>query len=144
MPEKRTALQYRTGQLYNNKLGKRYGYTTTDKCPLCGEPDGGHHIASGCKALKGAYIERHHKAGRIILKAALKGERAAEIAYANVGSKEQCNKSGIPMTDSRHQIRIPPRMSRPDIMLVHKNKENKQQTISITLAEIKFCRDSDT
>jgi hypothetical protein len=144
MPERRITLQYRTGQLYNNKLGKRYGYTPTDKCPLCGEPDGGHHIASGCKALKGAYMERHHKAGRIILKAILKGEKAAEVAYADVGSKEHCSKEGIPMTDSRHNIRIPNRMSRPDIILAHKSKENNSQTTSIILAEIKFCRDTDT
>lgn len=46
---KQTTLQYRFGQLPNNKLLYRYGISKTELCPLCHtHQDGGHHIASEC------------------------------------------------------------------------------------------------
>jgi ribonuclease HI len=141
--ERRTALQYRCGQLYNNKLGMRWGHVTTDNCPLCGRPDGGHHIASGCPKLQNMYTERHHKAGRIILKAILKGEKAAEAAYADVGSAANLAKDEVPDIDNRHNLRLPPTSSRPDIILVSTTQRQQRHISSITLVEIKYCRDSD-
>jgi ribonuclease HI len=141
--EKRNAIQYRCGQLYNNKLAMRWKHTTTDKCPLCGEPDGGHHIASGCKKLKDMYIDRHHRTGRTILKAILKGERAAEIAYADVGSKEHQERENIPAIDKRHKLRLPSKSTRPDIILTSNTPHDKDRIHQITLVELKYCRDSD-
>jgi len=141
--ERRTALQYRSGQLYNNKLGMRWGHVTTDNCPLCGGPDGGHHIASGCKKLQNMYTERHHKAGRIILKAILKGERAAEVAYADVGSASNLSKDTVPDIDNRHNLRLPQKSTRPDIILASTTQKQLGRISSITLVEIKYCRDSD-
>ena len=141
--EKRTAIQYRCGQLYNNKLGKRWGHTTSDKCPLCGDTDGGHHIASGCKELNKMHIARHHQAGRTILKALLTGERAAEVAYADVGSPDNLNKDGVPTLDPRHTFRLPKSSTRPDIVLVSTTSSTRHKINQITLVEIKYCRDSD-
>jgi len=141
--EKRTAIQYRCGQLYNNKLGKRWGHTNSDKCPLCGDTDGGHHIASGCKKLNKMHIARHHHAGRTILKALLTGERAAEVAYADVGSQDNLSKDGVPTLDPRHNFRLPKTSSRPDIVLVSKKSTTSSKFTQITLVEIKYCRDSD-
>ena len=138
--ERRMAIQYRCGQLYNAKLGKRWGHTTSDRCPLCHDQDGGHHIASGCRKLSALYTTRHHKAGRIILKAILQGTRAAEVAFADVGKEDNLTADGLPPIDPRHNIRLPRHSSRPDILLVSKSR---QRITSITIVELKYCRDSD-
>jgi ribonuclease HI len=83
---KRTTLQYRFGQLPNNKLLYRYGISKTELCPLCHKhQDGGHHIASGCPTFLHKYpmyTKRHHQAGRLILSAIAKGQQAADIQAA--------------------------------------------------------------
>jgi ribonuclease HI len=141
--ERRTALQYRSGQLYNNKLGKRWGHTTTDLCPLCGQADGGHHIASGCKRLYKAYTARHHQAGRIILKAILKGAHQADVAYSDLGAPPKLARDYIPKVDPRHQISLPKKSSKPDIILARKTANQRDPPARITLVEIKYCRDTD-
>lgn len=144
--QKRTAIQYRCGQLYNNKLGMRWGHVTTDKCPLCGDPDGGHHIASGCKQLTNMYIARHNQAGRTILKAILNGERAAEVSYTDVGSADNIAKDNVPTggtKDRRHNTKLPPHSTRPDIILTTRTSNTRDPVTNITLVEIKYCRDSD-
>ena len=147
--ERRIALQYRMGQLYNNKLGKRWRHTPTDACPLCAQPDGGHHIASGCPRLNKMYTARHHAAGRIILKAILQGERAAEVAYADVGDKEHLKHQGIPVIDKRHKLKLPKKSTRPDIILTSRTRTTQpsgpptNKITHITLVEIKYSRDSD-
>ena len=54
--ESTNVLKLRSGNLYNNKLAHRYGRSTTSMCPLCKQQDGGYHLASGCPALKEAYM----------------------------------------------------------------------------------------
>jgi len=141
--QKRTAIQYRCGQLYNNKLAMRWGHTITDKCPLCGDMDGGHHIASGCKKLTKMYMARHNQAGRTILKAILSGERATEVAYTDIGSDDKLTRDQLPTIDKRRTIKLPPNSTRPDIILTTRKPATKDQFTNITLVEIKFCRDSD-
>jgi hypothetical protein len=80
----RTTVQQQTGDAL--------GHVTTDICPLCGDMDGGQYIASGCKKLKNMYTARHNQAGRTILKAILKGERAAEIELTDLGSTDNLAK----------------------------------------------------
>jgi hypothetical protein len=89
------------------------------------------------------YLARHHQAGRQILKAILKGERAAEAAYADVGAKDQMEKDEVPKIDTRHQFKLPPNSTRPDIVLVTRKPRTKHKFSNITLVELKFCRDSD-
>jgi len=38
--ERKTALNWRFGTLWSNKMAYRYQFSNTSKCPLCGEPDG--------------------------------------------------------------------------------------------------------
>ena len=140
--ERRTAIQYRCGQLYNNKLGQRWGHVLTSNCPLCGNMDGGHHIASGCKKLHKMYTARHHQAGRTILKAILHGERAAEVAYTDVGSTANMDKDRVPAINKRQDIRLSNTSSRPDIIMISRH-HNTDKVQTMTLVEIKFCRDSD-
>ena len=45
--EVRMLLQARSGGLYTQKLACRYGYSDTDTCLLCGQPDGAMHALSG-------------------------------------------------------------------------------------------------
>jgi ribonuclease HI len=75
--ERKNAIKYRYGGLYTAKLAHRYGHTKSDKCPLCGQPDGGHHAASACPALSLPVTARHHKAGRIIMRAIQTGRQGA-------------------------------------------------------------------
>ncbi len=122
----------------------RWGHVTTDKCPLCGDMDGGHQIASGCKKLKNMYTARHNQAGRTILEAILKGERAAEIAYTDVGSADNLAKDKVPTLDRRHNIKLPPHSTRPDVILTNKTSALvHDHYTAITFVEIKYCRDSD-
>jgi hypothetical protein len=86
--QKRIALSYRTGTLMTNKWKHRMDPTHTDKCPLCGLTDGGHHALSGCPIIAqkiGAL--RHNAAGRHIMKAISKGSRGADLIMADVGRK---------------------------------------------------------
>ncbi|KAJ9520723.1 hypothetical protein QJQ45_007595 [Haematococcus lacustris] len=65
----RTALLYRTGGLYNQKLAMRWGKAADDRCPLCGEADSATHLLSGCTRIAALIQERHNGAGRLITKA---------------------------------------------------------------------------
>ncbi|KAJ9516339.1 hypothetical protein QJQ45_001026 [Haematococcus lacustris] len=65
----RTALLYRTGGLYNQKLAMRWGKAADDRCPLCGEADSATHLLSGCTRTAALVQERHNGAGRLITKA---------------------------------------------------------------------------
>ncbi|KAJ9511604.1 hypothetical protein QJQ45_007365 [Haematococcus lacustris] len=65
----RTALLYRTGGLYNQRLAMRWGKTADDRCPLCGEADSATHLLSGCTRTAALVQERHNGAGRLITKA---------------------------------------------------------------------------
>jgi hypothetical protein len=39
--ERTNVIKLLNGNMYTNKLAKRYGHQPTDKCPLCKQPDGG-------------------------------------------------------------------------------------------------------
>jgi hypothetical protein len=66
-----TVLRYRYGLLFNAKLAQRYGLGGDGMCPLCGQQDGGHHIASGCRhpRMQLMYTERHNAVARILIAA---------------------------------------------------------------------------
>eukprot|EP00955_Chlamydomonas_euryale_P074294 362000-Chlamydomonas_euryale.AAC.3 len=68
--ERRTALRWRTGTLFNDKLAARTNRKGSDMCPLCMHPDVGMHIASGCThpTMQKICTERHNKVGRQVLK----------------------------------------------------------------------------
>ncbi|MGQ2964155.1 MAG: ribonuclease H family protein, partial [Agrobacterium sp.] len=85
----RTALLYRTGGLYNQKLAMRWKRATDDRCPLCGEADSATHLLSGCSETLPMVQERHNGAGRLIAKAISKGTLGGYISFADTGSWEK-------------------------------------------------------
>lgn len=83
-------LQYRWGLLPTNKLLHRYKVSNIENCPLCGQPDGGHHALSACPALSGAVTKRHNDAGSLIVQAIHNGDRATELVMSDVGVSRRC------------------------------------------------------
>jgi hypothetical protein len=61
-----TLLKFVYGQLYNNKIAKRYGHAPTDDCPLCGRPDSCTHIIGECKYHKHLAISQHNAACQLV------------------------------------------------------------------------------
>jgi hypothetical protein len=57
-----TLLKFIYGQLYNDKLAKRYGHAHADECPICHNPNVGTHIAGECSYHKALTISRHNAA----------------------------------------------------------------------------------
>ncbi len=61
-----TLLKFMYGQLYNDKLAKRYGHVPTDDCPICHHPNSCTHIAGELVAHKNLSISRHNAACQLI------------------------------------------------------------------------------
>ena len=141
-------LQYRWGLLPTNKLLSRYKLSNSDNCPLCNQPDGGHHALSACPALSGAVTKRHNDAGSLIVQAIHNGNRAAELVMSDVGMSRRCAvmkgkcripKNALPddMPDGmKRRIRL---RCKPDAMMV----KTENNTRHYELIEIKYCRDTD-
>jgi hypothetical protein len=141
-------LQYRWGLLPTNKLLKRYKVTNRDTCPLCGQPDGGHHAISACPSLSGAVTKRHNDAGSLIIQAVHNGTRAAELVMSDVGMSRRCailrGKNRIPLNvlpddmpvGMKRRIR---RHCKPDALMVKTEGNLKRYEF----VEIKYCRDTD-
>ncbi|KAJ9527712.1 hypothetical protein QJQ45_000306 [Haematococcus lacustris] len=151
----RTALLYRTGGLYNQKLAMRWGKTADDRCPLCGEADSATHLLSGCTRTAALVQERHNGAGRLITKAISKGSQGGCITYTDIGShaRGEQNDMDLPNTtlsDTLAAIGLPTAhntTTRPDIIMVStkSNKRNRDKDESnkhVTILEIKYCADS--
>ena len=99
--EHRNVMRYRTGTLFNQKLAKRYGWTTDSSCPLCHEDDSALHILSGCQntIMRNMITERHNVASRLILQALSRGHYGANIFFTDVGSNSRLTEQGIDITD---------------------------------------------
>jgi len=152
------ALKLRSGNLYTQKLAKRYNLSPTSKCPLCNEEDGGYHVASGCSALTDMYIARHHAAGTYILKAIRAGELGATVIQSDIGSKNKHSKEGLPALPRNIPLnKLPERLqdvltqaktsqettSIPDITLLDKVIKRGFEWHRLTLVEIKYCNDTN-
>ncbi|KAJ9533148.1 hypothetical protein QJQ45_018245 [Haematococcus lacustris] len=150
----RTALLYRTGGLYNQKLAMRWKRATDARCPLCGEADSATHLLSGCNETLPLVQERHNGAGRLITKAISKGTLGGYISFADTGSWEKGAKESLDLpSDTLHTtlrtLGLKPddtkHTTRPDILMVlpHKkaSKEGKDTKL-VNIIEIKYCSDS--
>jgi ribonuclease HI len=155
---RRTALATRMGVLWSAKRAKMMGLSQTGACPLCGQHDGGSHIASGCQheTMKRMYTARHNAAGRQLLSCINKGSMGSQIYAADVGREELCLQDGTPHLHFNHvtQDLIPPppgastkerkahttmlNRLRPDILLVERNGARSH----IRLVEFKTCIDT--
>lgn len=150
--ERRYALQYRTGGLYTAKLAYRYGHQPTSACPLCGQPDGGHHAVSACPGVNKAVTKRHNAAGQIIAKAVRQGNLGAHVTMMDVGSKQTAQehdlqterripREALPWTmPERLKHRISKGMV-PDILLYKPAAQGAPAQYWIV--EIKYCRDTN-
>ncbi|KAJ9529435.1 hypothetical protein QJQ45_013693 [Haematococcus lacustris] len=128
----RTALLYRTGGLYNQKLAMRWKRATDDRCPLCGEADSATHLLSGCSETLPLVQERHNGAGRLITKAISKGTLGGYISFADTGSWEKGAKESLDLpSDTLHTtlqtLGLKPEdtkhTTRPDILMVLPHKK---------------------
>ncbi|KAJ9514023.1 hypothetical protein QJQ45_021090, partial [Haematococcus lacustris] len=137
----RTALLYRTGGLYNQKLAMRWGKAADDRCPLCGEADSATHLLSGCSRTAGLVQERHNGAGRLIMKAISKGAQGGCIKFADIGSHERGETEGIDLPsatlrkaleDLSLSARDTNMTTRPDIIMINNTKKRKQGSNELT------------
>ncbi|KAJ9524897.1 hypothetical protein QJQ45_002964 [Haematococcus lacustris] len=128
----RTALLYRTGGLYNQKLALRWKRATDDRCPLCGEADSATHLLSGCSETLPLVQERHNGAGRLIVKAISKGTLGGYISFSDTGSWEKGAKESLDLpSDTLHTtlqtLGLKPEdtkhTTRPDILVVLPHKK---------------------
>ncbi|KAJ9510231.1 hypothetical protein QJQ45_015712 [Haematococcus lacustris] len=154
IPAQRTALLYRTGGLYNQKLAMRWKQATDDRCPLCGEADSATHLLSGCSETLPLVQERHNGAGRLIAKAISKGTLGGCIRFADTGSWEKGARENLDLpNDTLHTtlraLGMKPtatkNTTRPDIIMVapqRKTGKRGKATKRITIIEIKYCADS--
>jgi ribonuclease HI len=154
--ERKSALNWRFGTLWSNKIAFRCGMSKSAMCPLCGLPDSGGHITGGCShpEMSKMYTERHHHTGRILLRAIAKGSMGGGLVMADVGSAEKCEQAGAPVL---HLNRVPlellpaladgedlptgeKRKLQPDAMIVQQSPK-KEDTV-IYIIEFKYCRDT--
>ena len=108
---RRSALNFRYGQLYNKKLAfmrkQAYmpgeGVARDSRCPLCRQADSGGHILGGClhRDMKKQYIARHDKAMRAVVQAFTKGRLGSYYLIADVGHLEGLKQLGV------HSKRVP-------------------------------------
>ncbi|KAJ9531789.1 hypothetical protein QJQ45_021938 [Haematococcus lacustris] len=150
----RTALLYRTGGLYNQKLAMRWKRATDDRCPLCGNADSATHLLSGCSETLPMVQERHNGAGRLITKAISKGTLGGYISFADTGSWEKGAKESLDLpSDTLHTtlltLGLKPEdtkhTTRPDILMVAPHKKaskDGKDTKRVCIIEIKYCSDS--
>ena len=153
---RKLALQYRYGFLPTFKLLKRYKKTTTDTCPLCHGPDGGHHAVSACPSLSKPVTMRHNKAGAAIVEAIYNGSKGHSLLTADVGLQKRQRELGLPSLNLPRRIpadvlpsSIPAalrtqltRHSIPDALLCHLSKDQTHRKYIVV--EVKYCRDTRT
>ncbi|KAJ9533254.1 hypothetical protein QJQ45_018376 [Haematococcus lacustris] len=154
IPAQRTALLYRTGGLYNQKLAMRWKRATDDRCPLCGEADSATHLLSGCSETLPMVQERHNGAGRLIAKAISKGTLGGYIRFADTGSWEKGAKEDLDLpNDTLHttlralglKTAATKNTTRPDILMViptMKTGKRGKAIKRVIIIEIKYCSDS--
>ena len=131
----RTILRYRTGTLYNNKLGKRFGYSQNSLCNHCKKEDSAGHILGECPNNKNLAINRHNIAARYILSSITKGHKGNYVAYTDIGKQE--NMEGLEETTNNFPTWILPRdtpedtlITKPDIILIEGMDSAKATTMS--------------
>ena len=169
---RKTALNWRFGTLWSNKMAFRCQQSNTMQCPLCGLTDGGEHISGGCRhaSMERMYTERHNSTGRIVLRAISKGNMGADLVMADLGSAEKCETDGAPVLPLRHvpedmlppQLPVPQQRSgeaaaaaqqeaseaggkkklQPDAMIVQNSESGEKHEQTIYIIEFKYCRDT--
>jgi hypothetical protein len=156
--ERATALRYRTGTMYTAKQRYRFKLAPSSDCLLCGQPDGGHHTASGCPHLLKLYTYRHNKAGQLIMKAVRDGTMGAHVVMMDLGKEGEHSQQGRDQEGEQQPPRRIPRGALPDAMPEGVKAAVTQHSIpdaflyqpatheclaKYVIVEIKYCRDTD-
>jgi hypothetical protein len=146
------ALKVMTGTFYSQKRAWWYGRASSDKCVLCGQPDGTLHAVSGCPELSLAATKRHNDAVLLLAKAILTGEYGSQVVAMDVATETQ-QAEGIQVMSQIMPAKIlPPGMPadeqedlvkahRPDIVL-YQGRQGAQKKHKYTFVELKYCRDT--
>ena len=145
-------LKVQTGTFYSQKRAWWYGRASSDRCVLCGQPDGTLHAVSGCPDLSLAVTKRHNDAVLLLTKAILTGEHGAQVVATDVSTAAQ-RADGVQVMTQFIPEKILPRgmpaeeqaalvkAHKPDIVLYQEgqgaHKKNKY-----TFVEVKYCRDT--
>jgi ribonuclease HI len=152
--QRKLAIQYRYGLLPTNKLLHRYKKAPSNKCPLCGLDDGGHHAVSGCRQLSEPVTLRHNTAASAIVEAINAGTKGGLLISADVGVNKRRRAKGLPQLDIHRGVPesvLPPGMptgvkahlktqSVPDALLYEYDKKRRRR--QYTIVEVKYCRDT--
>ena len=148
--ELKVLMQWFTGTMATLHNLCKWKLATSPVCPLCdaaADDTQGHAIGS-CKQNEGQRMARHHRAGRLLLKAIARGTRGACIMSADLGSKESCQEDGVRHYPtlasvisnllSERERRALSRDSVPDIVM----RTIEGNTETIHLVELKYTRDN--
>ena len=65
------------------------------------------HTASGCAKLKGMYIERHNKLGRLLLKEIARGRKGGYLVQMDLGSEAKLASDGTSIPTQKYSPRSP-------------------------------------
>jgi ribonuclease HI len=142
---KRTAFQYRTGTLYNQKHAVRFKRSTSLTCPLpdCHHLDSALHILSGCQCpvMRNMVTERHNIACRMILKEISEGSYGANLVQVDAGNSDRLAQHDLHIPEHVTNRTVPPYLfkqnipeqarrssSRPDAILVTPHPTNANRT----------------
>jgi hypothetical protein len=146
------ALKVMMGTFYSQKRAWWYGRAASDKCVLCGQPDGTLHAVSGCPELSLAATKRHNDAVLLLAKAILTGEMGSQVVAMDVATETQ-QAEGIQVMSQFMPAKILPgsmpadeqdelvKAHKPDIVLYQGN-QGTQRKHKYTFVELKYCRDT--
>jgi ribonuclease HI len=149
--ERKTALQWFAGVLPTFHNLYKWRLTDSTTCRLCNAADDTQgHAINECPEHQGQRTERHHRAGRAILKTIARGAQGGCIVSADLGSEDNCQADGVkhyptlaqalPRLMSEQERRALPRWSVPDIVMHTTDEKTGRETIH--LVELKYCRDN--
>jgi hypothetical protein len=156
--ERATALRYRTGTLFTAKQRYMFKLAPNSDCLLCGQPDGGHHTASGCSHLLKLYTYRHNKAGQLIMQAVRDGTMGAHVVMMDLGRAGEQSQQGQDREVQQQPPRRIPRDALPRAMPESVKAATTRHSIpdaflfqpatqeypaKYVIVEIKYCRDTD-
>jgi ribonuclease HI len=150
--QRKLALQYRNGNLYNQKHAFWWGHAPNPNCLCCGNPDSATHVLQGpcTQAHSGMVSNRHHEAVGLIAKAVLKGGRGGDLRFADIsdnvaeriGLDTREWKDGWKDLQSHLTGNRDAHCSRPDLVLIQVAGKTDEPT-KATLVEVKYCADTN-
>jgi hypothetical protein len=149
--QRKLALQYRNGNLYNQKHALRCNKASSPNCLCCGNPDLATHMLQGpcTQAHSNLVGKRHHEAVGIIASAILEGGRGGDLCFADV-SDNVAEKLGLDTGGWKERWKDLKKVlagspdahgSRPDMVMLQEPR-SPNDLMEVTLVEVKYCADT--